>query len=126
MYSRIQDLEVFLCTRSRYRMLSHDNVLCSPGNSGIVAPGVTLSSGNEICAAQSIQYCRSYAQAQVVTEWIPTLRYILIDAPLAPRSARPSIATRVTMLSFCGPSAVACETEYAEESGGLPERDWRL
>ena len=51
--------------------------------------------------------------------------YILIAAPLAPRSAEPSIATRVTMLSFCVPIAVACETEYVGvERGGLPEGDW--
>ena len=55
--------------------------------------------------------------------------YILIVAPFAPRSADPSIATRVTILSLCVPIAVACETEYVVvgvESGGLPEGDCRL
>lgn len=47
-------------------------------------------------------------------------------APFAPRSARPSIASRVTMFNFDCPTVVACETEYAAvERGGLPGVDWR-
>ena len=44
-------------------------------------------------------------------------------APFAPRSARPSIATRVTMLSFCDPTVVPWDIEYADDGkdrGGLP------
>lgn len=55
-----------------------------------------------------------------------TFKYILMFAPLAPLSARPSMATRVTMLSFCWPTAVTCEREGEKESGGLPEIDGRL
>lgn len=58
-----------------------------------------------------------------------TRMYILIAAPFSPRSADPSMATRVTILSFCVPIAVACDTEYVVvgvESGGLSESDWRL
>lgn len=62
-----------------------------------------------------------------VAGWVLlTFRYILMAAPLAPLSARPSITTRVTMLSFCGPTVVVCEMEGEKESGGLPEIDDRL
>ena len=48
-------------------------------------------------------------------------------APSWASSVRPSIATRVTIFSFCCPTVVACETEYAGvDRGGLPESDGRL
>lgn len=59
----------------------------------MVDPGVTLSSGKEICA-------KTQQEGMSPTK-TRTLRYILIPAPSSPFLAFPSMATRVTTLSFC-------------------------